>query len=87
MRRIGTTNDGNVLCEMTRLEAHMFSRLTLITEGRGDGDMVAYRGTDVFMNDYTGAFGAIVAFVEAKYRVNEIRNLVNEFERVIMADS
>ena len=86
MRRIGYADNGMILFEMTPDEAHMFERLTLVTEGRSETEMVSYRGQGVFMNDYTGAFGAIAAFAEARYHINEIRNMADEFERALFRD-
>ena len=86
MRRIGETDNGMILFEMTREEAHMFTRLALVTEGKSETDSVSYRGQAVFMNDYTGAFGAIVAFAEAKYYINEIRSMADDFERALFRE-
>jgi hypothetical protein len=84
MRRIGQADNGMILFEMTKMEAHMFGRLALVM-GEGNTQW-EYKGQMVYLNDYSGVFGAIVAFAEAKYQINEIRQLADEFERALFRE-
>lgn len=56
MKRIGIADNGNILIEMAREEAAMFSELAYATEGKTDWVEIEYRGASHFLLDYTGVF-------------------------------
>ena len=86
MRRIGQSDNGMILFEMAPDEAFIFNRLTLAIEGKMVNDLIMRGDSQGYSTDYSGVFGAIIAFAEAKFRVNEIRMMTDEFERVLFSE-
>ena len=84
MKLIGHTPDGNALYEMSVMEERNFILLfTSISGVVFDPASNGYWQSNpniVDYGDFSEVFGAIRAFSEANFRVNELRQLVNQFE-------
>lgn len=78
MKDIGRTNDGKILVEMGEEELSMFSMLSRAIEGSSYPIIPEFQR---FVSmDFTNVFGAIRAFAEAKFKVNEIRKFADELD-------
>jgi hypothetical protein len=80
MKTLGRTNEGGFLVELTHAEHEEFSRLHLACTGSIAPLSHSHdrRGIEY---DFEGTFGAIRAFYESKFRVNEWRELLDQFEK------
>lgn len=86
MKRIGQTNEGNYLVEMTRAEILAFDRLVLAVDG-GSWDTFAIRDSGALLTTYfdmADTFDCIRAFRDALFRVNDLRDLVNQLELSVL---
>ena len=86
MQRVGQTDKGMILFEMTQDEAFVFNRLALAIEGKTVSDIIMRDDTRGYLVDYSGVFGAIMAFSAMKFRVNEIRAIADELERTLFRE-
>ena len=87
MQRVGQTDKGMILFEMTQEEAFVFNRLSQALEGKTISNVIARDSNfAVYLPDYSGVFGAILAFTEAKFQLNEIRRMADEFERALFRE-
>ena len=83
MKTIGQTNDGGYIVEMSSYEHRALERLATAVEDKTLEEL-QYNpeklGVRFGLKD---TFDAINAFAMARYRVNEIRALADEFERAL----
>lgn len=85
MKRIGQTDHGTIMIEMTEDELVVFNHLAMAIDGRSF-DHLNYQRDPGAYPDFTGVFGAIEAFTLAKYNVNEIRRIADDFDRVLFVE-
>ena len=71
---------------MTPREAFMFGRLAEAIEGKTIESVILRDDSGVYLSDYSGVFGAIIAFTSAKFRINDIRQLADDFERALFRE-
>ena len=83
MKKIGNTETGGVIVEMTRQEAYDFEQLGRSIEGHGWNIDYALRGDAFTERNLYGVFGVIRAFYLSKYKVNEMRQLFDDMEHTI----
>ena len=85
MKTIGRTNEGNVLVEMTDGEHRIFKELEVAARGTTLGAMM---GSDLrHMNidsDLEKTFSVIRAFTDGRFRVNSLRDMIDNFEEMFM---
>jgi hypothetical protein len=81
-----TRNEGRVV-ELTQGEWAQFRILSNALEGKTLSDMsmdYMYRGTEISAAytdvDFSGVFGAVQAFYEANFKLNELKQLVGKFD-------
>lgn len=80
MKKIGDTNDGNILIELSKSEYLAFLDLARASKGEMP-DYTSFRHDWIrdtgALPDYSGIFGAITAFIEANYRLNELQSMID----------
>jgi hypothetical protein len=80
MNQLGHTETGRVIVEMTREEWRELTMLALAVEGRTISDVILRsRADEVVGGNFDGVFGAIKAFYETMFRVNELQRLIDDF--------
>jgi hypothetical protein len=87
MKILSITRDEGRVVELTREEFKQFAILAKALEGldenRTHWGFEAHGGVMFSIEediDFSGVFGAIKAFYEAKFRSNELRQLLNRFD-------
>ena len=84
MKNIGRTETGDYIISMTEAEIKEFDILARAVEGRSCWEIkIGDRHTPVMLENYTGVFGAIRAFAEAQFRVNELAQFVDDIRHVL----
>lgn len=82
MKLIGHTNDGGVLYELSQEEDHNFRALVGAVAGDDiDSFRMGLRRDPERFDDFSGVFGAIRAFALAKFKITEMRQVIDQFER------
>jgi hypothetical protein len=82
MKKIGHTEEGNCLVEMSEDELKAFEHLASAVEGKTIDELFVADRRYV-LPDYTGLFGAIEAFTLVHYRVNDLQELVDRFRETM----
>lgn len=83
MKRIGTTNQGNVLLECSQREASMLSALEMLMSG---GTLPVWGVSPEYGHvdsDMTDVFNAITEWIQIKDRANLIRHCANELDAAL----
>jgi len=81
MKKIGRTDEGSHLVEMSHEEYLQFEKLCGAIEGRTLDQVVLRDRNNTSVNlDLSGTFGAIRAYTLAKFATNGMRRLLNEFD-------
>ena len=79
MKKIGDTNDGNVLLEASQDEYLMLENLAASLEGRPLSEVKFRDDRRLIFPDFYGVFGAIEAFALAHFRINDLQGLIDQF--------
>lgn len=82
METIGTTGGGNMLVSMTDEEHTEFRRLEDVVNGLAP-NMNFVRSPLGLRTDLGSTFGAIRAFAEAKFRLNELEEVLVQLRLVV----
>jgi len=85
MKSIGMTQEGNHIVEITDSEYNQYVALCLSVEGRTAWDIQLIPTAIDY--DFSNVFGAIRAFREAMFRVNDIERLVSELRYAVTRES
>jgi hypothetical protein len=86
MKILSKTEELGRVIELTGPEWREFLTLIAAVEGKQGDEFnfnfrTRYEQTDPIRDiDFSGVFGAILAFYEAKFKSNELRALVNRFD-------
>lgn len=86
MRILSVTHEEGRVVELTREEFREFEILAAALEGKTENETrwsFQMRRPDAVSDDemnFVGVFGAIKAFYENKFRVNELRQLANRLQ-------
>jgi hypothetical protein len=90
---LSKTEDGGRVVELTRLEFKEFSLLVNALEGKTEADSWNFGMEWSSRNDqsmspqekyqFEGVFGAILAFAKARFRANELRELLNDMDNYL----
>jgi hypothetical protein len=86
MNVLTTTKDNGRVVELTHGEWNAFARLALAVEGKTQEDMRYNfaRFDDEFKSvsgvDFSGLFGAMLAYTQAKFRTNELQGLLDQMK-------
>ena len=90
MKITGKTNEGNDIIEFTPEETRELNRLCFAVEGKTISEVLMY---DVDRRQYTDlpldtstVFSAVKVFYMAKFKVNELTDLVDELNRAVMSE-
>ena len=90
MKITGKTNEGNDIIEFTPEETRELNRLCFAVEGKTISEVLMY---DVDRRQYTdlpldtsAVFSAVKVFYMAKFKVNELTDLVDELNRAVMSE-
>jgi hypothetical protein len=87
MKKIGDTNEGNVLLEANQDEYLMLVHLASALEGKPLDYVMMRENRTATFPDFYGVFGAIEAFALANYRINDLQALLDQFKnRIIRRD-
>lgn len=81
MNILGHTNEGGNIVELNSQEVELLARLEDAMEGNQWSPKLP-RGMTI-RGDLSKAFQAMIRFVEVKYAVNALRDLVNEIDEAI----
>ena len=79
MKKIGDTNDGNILLEASQDEYLMLEHLAMSLEGKPLYEVQLRDDHRLIFPDFYGAFGAIEAFALAHFRINDLQGLIDQF--------
>ena len=88
MKILSKTEEHGRVVELTEQEFAEFAKLAFAVEGKSEGEArwdFQMRDRDMVLDNisFDGVFGAITAFYSAKFRANEIRQLLERFENTI----
>ncbi len=88
MKILSVTQGNGRVVEMTEQEFREFSILAQAVDGASlDEARHNFAMRDMYVMDdevaYKGTFGAIKAFYDARFKLNELRKLVDTFQRVM----
>lgn len=83
MKKIGTTEDGNVLLEANQEEFSMLVHLASALEGK-TLEEVRFHREQGLAPDYYGVFGAIEAFALELFRINELVALTHDLKNAVL---
>lgn len=87
MKILSSVEGGGRVVELTLREWNELQRLVMAVDGLEVSDLWEFKargdGYAPSQEDYHGTFGAIRAFYEAHFRVNELKHTVENLEKVI----
>ena len=83
MRKIGDTDEGNVLLEANQDEFLMLVHLAAVLEGLPLEDVRMRDNHHAKLPDFYGVFGAIEAFALAHYRIGSLQSLLDQFKETL----
>ena len=86
MRLIGQTEDGETIVALSLPETRVFSALhQACTNGTGDEwyTIELRRDAITLGQNYEGAFGAILAWTNAKFAINKMQELIDDIKNVV----
>ena len=88
MRQIGRTEDGETIVALSEMEVKLFEKLSsAVTGGTGENNLLLYderiARSAAMNNYYDGVFGAILAWVQAKYAINKMQELLDGIRDVV----
>ena len=84
MKTIGRTNGNDYLMEVTVDEYWALDALAKTIEGKSLEYVDTWKRDQSVNGDFSGVFGAILAFAHAKFRINQIRQMADEFDATLM---
>ena len=85
MKELGTTPEGGKIVEFTHKEAVELARLIAVATGINVNAPWEFHENFEFITkglEIDGLFGAIRAFREANYRINTLKRLIEELDKV-----
>jgi hypothetical protein len=80
MKKIGQTDEGNILLEASQDEYLMLCHLAVALEGIPLDELRMRDDRYATLPDFYGVFGAIEGFTLAQFRVNDLQALLDKFK-------